>query len=237
MGHVEARCKGCKKAALYETPYGTMVCTRCGVEHPGFLGVTATVSSSYRVPLLPGCNYTRVKRFRKYLQRASMQQSAASVPQETWEYLLARQRERPFLGPQDIIMGLKRAGSAVKRKCYDSLPLLVKTLCPHIRVPTINESDKYKAYTAFRQLDEAWEADRPFVSYLYALEFILTHIGRADVLPYINKIKCRKRRHAYRECLRDIFSSKRFRSTACSPASSSSPSEGPASCYRLAGAL
>jgi len=223
MGHVDARCKGCKKNTLYETPYCTRVCTACGLEHPGFFGSSATVTSSYRVPLMPTCNYTRVKRFRKYLQRASMQQSAASVPQETWEYLMARHRERPFQGPKDIIMRLKRAGSAIKRKCYDSLPLLIKTLCPHIHVPTIDETDKYKAYTAFRQLDEAWDAARPFVSYLYALEFILIHIGRADMLPYINKIKCRKRRHAYRECLSAIFSSKQFRSTACSPASSSSP--------------
>ena len=78
-------------------------------------------------------------------------------------------------------------------------------LCPHIRVPRLIESDKLNALTAFRKLDAAYNAGEPFVSYLFALEYILKHIGRADVLPFINKICCRKRRYAYNRRLDKIF--------------------------------
>ena len=57
-----------------------------------------------------------------------------------------------------------------------------------------------------------------FVSYLFALEYILQLIGRSDMLPYINKISCRKRRHAYRYRLDRIFSNFQISSTLHAPA-------------------
>ena len=43
------------------------------------------------------------------------------------------------------------------------------------------------------------------MSYLFALEYILELIKRADMVPFINKICCRKRRAAYRLRLNKIF--------------------------------
>ena len=37
------------------------------------------------------------------------------------------------------------------------------------------------------------------------LEFILQRIGRGDVLPFLNKIQCKKRRFAYRRRLQKIY--------------------------------
>ena len=130
-----------------------------------------------------------------------MEQSAASIPESTWSYLLEGQ---PYRSPGNIVRRLKKAPKHIRKKCYDSLPLLVKMLCPHIRVPRLIESDKLNALTAFRKLDSAYNAGEPFVSYLFALEYILKHIGRADVLPF-NKICCRKRRDAYCRRLDKIF--------------------------------
>ena len=78
-------------------------------------------------------------------------------------------------------------------------------LCPHVDVPRLTESDKLNAMTAFRKLDAAYNNGEPFVSYLYALEFILQRIGRGDVLPFLNKIQCKKRRFAYRRRLQKIY--------------------------------
>ena len=83
--------------------------------------------------------------------------------------------------------------------------MLVKHLCPHIEVPRLTESDKLCAVTSFRKLDTAYNNGEPFVSYLFALEYILGLIGRMDVVPFINKICCRKRRAAYRLRLDKIF--------------------------------
>jgi hypothetical protein len=158
--------------------------------------------SRWGMELRPMQTYTRLKRFRKYLQRASRQQSAASVPRETWEYLMAR---GPYRGPRHIVMTLKRAGKKLRKKCYDCLPLLAHSLCPHLNVPTLDEADKLQAMCLFRVIDRAFKRDGPFVSYLFALEYILRAIGRQDVLPYINKIQCATRREAYTHQFRALF--------------------------------
>ena len=61
------------------------------------------------------------------------------------------------------------------------------------------------AVRAFLVLDRAYIAGEQFVSYLYALEYILKLLGRSDMLPCINKISCKKRRAAYKVRLDRIF--------------------------------
>ena len=199
---MEPPCPQCGPDHVRQTEYGTLVCTRCGIENFTWILSAQSSYSPYCVPLHSQATYTRLKRFRKYLQRASMQQSACTIPPTTWDYLLAG---GPYRSPRNIVRRLKKAPKQIRKKCYDSLPLLVKMLCPHIRVPRLTESDKLNALTAFRKLDAAYKQGEPFVSYLFALEYILKLIGRAEVLPFINKICCRKRRDAYRRRLDIIF--------------------------------
>lgn len=200
-------CGPCKNAGMHargplciETEYGSLVCPRCGAEDMTPM-LNPRIQSGYTVPLINNTSYTRLKRFKKYLNRSTMAQSKNSVPRETWKYLLAGM---PYRNPAAIVRRLKKAPKSVRKKCYDSLPLLVSSLC-NCRVPTLSEIEKARALCAFRQLDAAYGKGEPFVSYLYALEFILQHIGRPDMLPFINKISCRKRRAAYRRRLRRVF--------------------------------
>ena len=97
-----------------------------------------------------------------------------------------------------------KLGRHLRRKCYDSLPFLTAALCPHINVPTLSESEKLQAIGMFNLIDSAILTG-PFVSYLYCLEFILTKMGRGDMVPYINKIQCPKRRAKYKRKLNGIF--------------------------------
>ena len=199
---MEPPCPDCGPDHVRQTGYGTLVCTRCGQENFTWILSAQSSYSPYCVPLHSQATYTRLKRFRKYLQRASMQQSASTIPPDTWDYLLAG---APYRGPRNIVRRLKKAPKHIRKKCYDSLPLLVKMLCPNIDVPRLNEADKLRAMNAFRKLDTAYNSGEPFVSYLFALEYILQHIGRPDVVPFINKICCRKRRDAYCRRLDKIF--------------------------------
>ena len=194
-------CRACG-AQVMPTTYSTMVCPRCGVEDFSQIYLAQNAYCPYSVPLIAPATYTRVKRFRKYLQRAAKQQSTSSVPPSTWDYLYAGM---PYTSPGAIVRRLKQAPKSICKKCYDSLPMLVRYLCPDVDVPNLPESDKYQALSAFRQLDEAYTHGEPFVSYLYALEYILEMIGRSDMLPFINKIQCRKRRASYRWRLDKIF--------------------------------
>jgi len=49
----------------------------------------------------------------------------------------------------------------------------------------------------FRVIDRAFPDKGSFMSYMYVLEFVMVNIGRADMLPYISRIQCRKRRAKY----------------------------------------
>ena len=190
-----ASCKTCGKMGqnMLPTDYHTLVCTNCGTEHPGYL-TTCENNGAYQSVLVPTQTYTRLKRFRKYLARAGKSQCASSVPKETWEYLLAN---GPYSCPGAIVRALKKAGKKLKKKCYDSLPFLCEQVAG-MQVPSLNELDKFRAEAAFKILDCAYSRGEPFVSYLYAIEYILIHIGRADILPFINKIQCTKRRYRYK---------------------------------------
>ena len=187
---------------------GSLVCTNCGHENFSNVFTTDEAYTPYSVPITSPASYTRVKRFKKYLQRAAMNQSSSTIPRDTWDYLLEGQ---PYRGPGNIVRRLKKAPKKVRKKCYDSLPMLVRLLCPHLRVPTLSEREKSNAMAAFSILDLAYREGEPFVSYLYVLEYILALTGRGDLLPYINKISCKKRRAAYRRRLDLVFRNTRYR--------------------------
>jgi len=196
------KCARCKSdALLLETDYGSLVCPFCGGELFSYI-LRTYVTNRYCVPLKSTATYTRLKRFKKYLNRATCCQSQNSIPENTWEYLL---KHAPYKNPGAIVRQLKKAPKKIRKKCYDSLPMLVHHLCPDCTVPRLCEREKEQALYAFRKLDKAYREGEQFISYLYALEYILGLIGRDDILPFINKISCRKRRCAYRQRLQRVF--------------------------------
>ncbi len=148
--------------------------------------------------------YTRAKRFRKYLMRACMSQGLSSVPDDTWRYL---QEHRPYTGPREILFRLKR--SKLTNKCYDSLPIMTKHMCPHLTVPEITYEDTKLALRLFGRIEQGFPKGSKFVSYLYLLEHVLSHIGRQDMLPFLNRIQCPKRRRQYEERIRTTSSAPR----------------------------
>lgn len=138
-------CKGFPQV----TNYGSLVCLMCGVEDLSQMWMTDTTFVPRGALQCTG-TYTRQKRFRKYVHRTAMHQSATCVPNETWEYLLKR---GPYSGPRDIVARLKRLRRSNMKKCYDCLPYLTSVLCPHLQVPHLDETDKNDAMFLFRKLD------------------------------------------------------------------------------------
>ena len=103
---------------------------------------------------------------------------------------------------------LKR-GKGIKRKCYDSLPLICQHLCEG-NVPTLSDLEVREAMRHFNTIDSHVErrGDR-MISYIFCLEFILKKMGRHDMLPYVSKIKCPRRRRNYQQKLSEILGSTR----------------------------
>ena len=191
----------CGGTSFLETGFGLNVCLTCGLGKRGSFNAEGSFWSQ-GARLLNTQSYTRRKRFKKYLSRACRQQSAGTVPDATWIYLLAR---GPYKTPLDVVRVLKKAGKKLRRKCYDSLPFLVHSLC-NCDVPTLTSHEYEVALKHFDVIDSAYSG-LPFVSYLYALEYILHKIGRPDLCPYLSRIKCRKRRFKYNVKLNKIFGS------------------------------
>ena len=124
---------------LTETGYGTRTCMMCGVEaHGGPFCLTPSFMypRGHELTVRRKQPYTREKRFRKYLMRACMSQGLSSVPDATWRYL---ESHRPYSGPREILFWLKR--SKLRNKCYDSLPIMTKHMCPHLSVPEVTYED------------------------------------------------------------------------------------------------
>ena len=187
-------CPTCKHAAFWEMHYnGKASCTACGVIAEAWAFEASFAHGYSPLSTLQQTQvYTRTKRFVKYLNRASMKQSVNSVPDETWAFLL---RHAPYRDPAHILRTLKKA--KIKRKCYDCLPLLTFHLCPGLDVPRISDLEQKRALDYFGVIDRAFPQKGSFMSYLYVLEFILESIGRSDVLPFISRIQCQKRRTKY----------------------------------------
>ena len=195
-------CSSCDAPAMWEMHYnGSASCMRCGelsrAQSFNYIhGYTPLNSLQQNVA------YTRTKRFQKYLNHACMKQGIKSVPDETWKFLLDN---GPYKSPGHIVSKLKRA--KLKRKCYDSLPMFVCHLCDNCDVPKITNREYRIALAYFRVIDLAFPDKSSFMSYLYILEFILTHMGRSDMLPFISRIQCRKRRGKYKRHLAAIITS------------------------------
>ena len=177
--------------------YGMDFCTDCGLGCRGEIADTRTYFTKDRV--LVHNIYTRRKRFKKYLQRANRAQSMNTVPRETWEYLLER---APFRNAQHVHRTLK-AAKHLKRKCYDSLPFLCSHLCEG-PVPSLTPLEMQRAMELFDRIDHALNGET-MISYLYCLEYILVEIGRRDMVSFVNRIKCEKRRQHYKERLDRLF--------------------------------
>jgi hypothetical protein len=68
----------------------------------------------------------------------------------------------------------------------------------------MTQVEKQIAIDKFKTIDLAVK-EGPFVSYLFCLEYILKHMGRADMCVHLNQIQCPKRREKYQEKLDKIF--------------------------------
>ena len=163
--------------------FGLDFCCQCGLGRTGMVGEVNEWFPSDRVMWV--CNYTRQKRFKKYLNRANRNQSCATIPAETWQYLM---KHAPYKGPREIYNRLKR-GKGIKRKCYDSLPLICQHLCEG-NVPTLSDLEVREAMRHFNTIDRK-------------------KMGRHDMLPYVSKIKCPRRRRNYQQKLSEILGSTR----------------------------
>ena len=185
---------------MIDTGYGSCVCMECGIEHiggPFCLDAKFTYPRGHEITVRRKQPYTRTKRFRKYLMRACMSQGISSIPDATWAYL---ELHRPYSGPREILFWLKR--SKLSNKCYDSLPIMTKHMCPHLSVPTLQHMDAEAASAVFRDIESGFPRGSKFVSYLYLLEHVLLRIGRSDMLPFLNRIQCPRRRREYEERIR-----------------------------------
>jgi hypothetical protein len=192
-------CAACKTTTVFDyIGAGLRCCTLCGTTTIGQMEEFGAMWCSNEQ--MVRSNYTRLRRFKKYLSRACHMQSCSTVPDETWEYLFAH---APYNGPKSIMRCLKK--SKLKRKCYDSLALMTMHLCSDWDVPCMTDREFRYALELFAVVDEHFKDKKSFCSYLYVLEYILRKMDRADIVPFVSVIQCCRRRNDYQSLLDRIF--------------------------------
>ena len=85
------------------------------------------------------------------------------------------------------------------------IPAPIPAPAANERVPVLCDREITVAAEMFKVIDAAFPKDGGFMSYAYALEFVLVRMDRADMLPYLSGIQCSKRRAHYHEKLTRIF--------------------------------
>ena len=84
--------------------------------------------------------------------------------------------------------------------------MMVNELCDHIKVPDISAEECREALELFSVIDRNYDDSKcAFVSYIFILEYILEFMGRRDMLPFLSRIQCSKRRAVYRRKLDQLF--------------------------------
>ena len=185
------------KSHFIQTGFGLDTCVQCGLCRRGSFAELNQYVSADRI--MHSCTYTKRKRFKKYIMRTNRHQSVNTVPPETWSYLI---QHGPYKTPEELHRQLKRA-KGLKRKCYDSIPLMCAHLCNQ-PVPSLTSEEIKRAMYYFDTIERHLHGE-PMISYLFCLEFILRKLDRTDMIAFINRIKCPKRRRTYHERLTNIF--------------------------------
>ena len=192
-----AQC-GCDKANRIHV-CGLLTCTLCGHTFSHSFETVRRyfdpLSSVIRPP------YSRAKRFDRILSNAY----GTRVPKVP-DGLIKSIFTHRCGSPRDIYE-LMKASTNRKFKRYDALSYLCRHICAHnINPLTLREHDWCRM--CFQEVLRTHRRVREtFPAYSYLVELCLYAIGREDLVPYVNGLKCKRRRLYYNRVYGPIFCS------------------------------
>ena len=186
-------CSGVK----FPSDYNTEVCWECGLETSVGYNMFQPNANVYNThtPFLQG--YSRQKRFATMLD-CVISPSPYSADNNALKYML------PHKGVEkvgDIFTLLKKHRSKDKRYC--SVHLFTRLLCPgYVPTKLVPYEVRRKILHKFRDMEflhRRFVNHKPFFSYCWLIRKFLQNEGLTEFLPYVKKLKCKKRCKVYED--------------------------------------
>ena len=192
----------CFECEFIPTGYDSIVCQNCGIEKTCLPGCTQNNVgyASTHSPFQFG--YSRVKRFSQMVTNLLFP-AASNQDNRMVQYLYTRRH---------CIKTRKNLNfyiytSKLRDKRFSSMHFFCKVFLPLYRPPK-NYGDLYEMRKRmsfyFERICLQFTRrfpQKPFINYCYLMRRILCECGFYDYLPYVKKLKCKKRKNIYSELL------------------------------------
>ena len=186
---------GCPRGAVIETGWGLNICSQCGVT----VGVPISLLVNYAVPCSGRPPYSKHKRFAKLLCHSYGHRVSRIHPS------LIEKLNKTVISSAVDIYNLIRASKGTKMKRYDA----IASLCIYKLGSTItplNHNQNMWASHIFRDVVSLHARNRgTFPAYSWCIEKCLIALGREDLLRYVHRLKCKKRRTVYEHVYGHLF--------------------------------
>ena len=177
---------------------GFSICVVCGTCVSTMVQFCRSARSSYehnpiRTP------YDRRKRFVRLL--ANCYGNRVSRLPDSFFVYLAKRKCRTV---QDVYNAI-RASREKKHKRYDALGFLAIGILGVAITPLCERISKWADLCFVHVQERHRRLGGTFPCYSWLIEQVLTRSGRTDLLPYINLLKCKRRRFVYTQNYGSIF--------------------------------
>ena len=185
-----------------ETEKDTLVCIECGIEVPFLRGCTFSNCgfATRHSPFLSG--YSRTKRFRGMVETLLF-----PTPSNADTKMLKYLKTQTCKSRTDIIT--KMAVCHLKDKRFSSIHLFCRLYDPKYKAPVhgcLFQILKRMVFS-FEHIESRFKqtfANVPFINYTFLIRYLLVQLKYTTFLPFVKKLKCKKRRKRYNEMLAEL---------------------------------
>ena len=172
---------------MIETGWGLNICTRCGVS----IRVSISNVVNHAVPCSTRPPYSKHKRFAKLLCHTYGHRVSKISP------LLIDAITSAKACTPGCVYRLIRASRGAHMKRYDAIAHLSSSLFDIRIVPILHRQSDWADYT-FREVVSMHARIRgTFPAYSWCIEKCLIALDRQDLLVFVHRLKCKKRRLVY----------------------------------------
>ena len=198
----------CDNTLLVQSDYGTVICTKCGLETQITLepheASPGGASFEFSPPIVRV--YSRPDRWKTVVSKIVGNHPGPPQNDPVWDYL--KNNSHKCSSPRSILQLLRKSG--LKNKHYQCLHTFAKAFQSDYSPPRISPTVvEHKLGIYFDFVNNSWlkfsDPKSPFISYAWLLEQGLTFYGFREYLPFLKKLMCHTRRMKYVSILHSMY--------------------------------
>ena len=196
----------CDNRFLVQSEYGTVICTKCGIETKITLEPHEASCNQFDFSPPIFRVYSRPDRWKTIVSKIVGVHSGPPRDDPVWPYL--KSHSHNITCPQDILALLRK--SKLKNKHYQCIHIFSKAFLKTYSPPNVSPNLVTKNLNIyFDHINHIWlkqfAPSCPFISYAWLLEQALSFYGFREYLPYLKKLMCKNRRQKYVTLLNTLY--------------------------------